>query len=169
MEQKYCSGCEKFLDIDRFQLRTRGDRGNKRYRTSKCRICKSRRSRVAKKLAGYDIAYRQRPDKRALVIKGDCRGSDQKRGWKNDLDVEFVKSLIKLPCSYCGVYGKMTLDRVNNAIGHLKSNVVTACVSCNYFRRDMPYEAWLEIVPGIVNALSKGLLPGWGTVAFRCR
>lgn len=95
-------------------------------------------------------------------IVEDSKRSDKKKCFKNDLDVNFVKSLISLPCSYCGETKlRMTLDRIDNAIGHLKSNVVQACIRCNYTRRDMPYEAWLFLINGMKMARQAGVFNEW--------
>jgi hypothetical protein len=95
-------------------------------------------------------------------ILSDSKASDNKKSRQNDLDIEFVKALISLPCSYCGETKlRMTADRVDNSIGHLKSNVVPACIRCNYTRRDMPHEAWLFLVEGMRKAREAGLFNNW--------
>jgi hypothetical protein len=55
----------------------------------------------------------------------------------------------------------MTVDRVDNDLGHLQSNVVPACVRCNHVRGQMPYEAWLMVAPGMRAAREAGLFGGW--------
>jgi endonuclease I len=53
------------------------------------------------------------------------------------------------------------LDRIDNIIGHIKSNVVVACLRCNSIRSNMPYEAWLSVVPAIKTTKQNGLFKGW--------
>ena len=55
----------------------------------------------------------------------------------------------------------MTLDRIDNEIGHVFANVVGSCVRCNLIRRHMPYAAWMCIVPGLRKAREEGLFQGW--------
>jgi hypothetical protein len=55
----------------------------------------------------------------------------------------------------------MTVDRIDNNKGHLLTNVVPACLRCNLARGDMPYEAWLCLVPGLKEAREKGLFGAW--------
>ena len=55
----------------------------------------------------------------------------------------------------------MTLDRNDNALGHLQSNVNPCCVKCNYIRRDLPYEVWELIVPALRIASERGMLDSW--------
>jgi 5-methylcytosine-specific restriction endonuclease McrA len=105
---------------------------------------------------------RQDPKRRSLFILKDSRSSDRKAGRSNDLTRAFVESCLVLGCAYCGATDlKMTLDRKDNTLGHLQSNVIPCCIRCNYIRRDMPYEAWLLLVPGLKQAQDTGLFGSW--------
>ena len=102
----------------------------------------------------------------AYVVKGILRNSryvDRKKGRANDLDAEFIAELIRDGCSYCGEREevRMTLDRVDNAQGHLKANVVAACRRCNLTRGTMPHAAWLYLVEGMRRARMAGLFGDW--------
>lgn len=98
----------------------------------------------------------------AATILSDCKRSDKKRGRENDLDLAFIQSKVDGPCSYCGdIEIRMTLDRIDNDKGHVRSNVVGACERCNYARRDMPYAAWLLIAKAMREARELGLFQGW--------
>ena len=101
---------------------------------------------------------------REKYILDDARKSDRKHGRENNLDVDFVRDLIKDGCSYCGRTDQtiiITLDRIDNSIGHLKSNVVPSCMDCNLVRGNIPYKAWLLIAPAMKEARKLGLLDGW--------
>lgn len=63
----------------------------------------------------------------------------------------------------------MSMDRVDNSIGHTKSNVVPACIRCNYMRKDMPMEAWKFLVPYIKQAKENGLFGDWDAFGIRKR
>lgn len=41
------------------------------------------------------------------------------------------------------------------------TNVIAACLRCNYIRRDMPYSAWCLLIPGLKAARKAGLFAGW--------
>jgi hypothetical protein len=98
----------------------------------------------------------------------DCRNTDKKKGLQNDLNREFIKTTIATGCSYCGETEiRIGLDRIDNAKGHTKDNVRAACMRCNYLRRDMPFAAWLTIVPAIRAAREAGLFGDWGSKSFR--
>jgi hypothetical protein len=116
-----------------------------------------------------EISKVERKDEslRCKIILKDSKVSDRKKERQNDLDREFIRNLIDEGCSYClDKDGRMTLDRVDNSLGHLKSNVVACCMRCNFIRRDMPHIVWMTIVPKIRQARLLGMLEGWnpGTV-----
>ena len=96
------------------------------------------------------------------MIWEDSRRFDKKRGLENNLEVDAIKSFIELGCSYCGEMTlRITLDRINNNLGHTLENVVPACYRCNLIRGSMPYEAWLHIAPAIRSAREQGLFGDW--------
>lgn len=105
---------------------------------------------------------RRDPSTRHRWIVQDSKKSDRKKGLKNDLTPEFVAALIRNGCCYCGELKlKMTLDRVDNSLGHLQSNVVPACIRCNFMRRDMPYAAWYALMKTVREVREKGLFGDW--------
>ncbi len=53
------------------------------------------------------------------------------------------------------------MDMIDNAKGHTIENVVPSCYLCNKIRSDMPYAAWLELVPVIKRATEAGLFGEW--------
>ena len=109
------------------------------------------------------------PAHRAKWIMYDSRKDDHKKGRKNNLSKEYIENLISRGCSYCGIPAsgsKMTLDRINNTKGHIKSNVVPSCDDCNRIRGTLPYEAWLLLARGMRKARKLGLLKGWAFPSF---
>ena len=105
---------------------------------------------------------RKDPAYRASFIHIDARASDRRSGRKYNLNVAFIETILAGGCSYCDEKEIMiTLDSVNNDIGHLKDNVVAACVRCNYMRRDMPYNAWLVVAQSVRKARALGLFGEW--------
>jgi hypothetical protein len=110
----------------------------------------------------YERQRRVNPAHRANYIVQDSRSGDKRHGRSNDLTVAFVERLIASGCAYCGETKlQMTLDRIDNSIGHLMTNVVSACVRCNLMRRDMPYAAWYSMLPAIRFARESGLFGEW--------
>lgn len=117
----------------------------------------------------FQTQWKKRAEERRIgvnrekYILEDARKNDRKHGRENDLDADFVRGLIKDGCSYCERtdHTIMTLDRIDNAIGHLKSNVVSSCMDCNLVRGNIPYKAWLLIASAMREARRLGLLDGW--------
>lgn len=95
-------------------------------------------------------------------ILKESKKNDKRKGFKNDLTIEFIAALIKNPCAYCGETNlRMTLDRIDNALGHTQENVIQACIRCNLIRKDMPYQAWIELTPTLCLIRQKNLFGDW--------
>lgn len=156
VNMKSCSTCKTAKPFAAFyKSRTRKD-----GLQSACKTCHADRMR---QLGPMQQRTRRRdPSKRAGFIINDTRGSDKKKGFANDLSHSFVAEAISSPCTYCESTGnKMTVDRIDNSIGHIQSNCVPCCLRCNYIKRDMPNSAWLALVPAIRVAAQSGLFEGW--------
>lgn len=163
---KVCSNCNIEKSFSEFYKR------GKYYRVY-CKDCHNRKSVILNKISRKTphrkmITNKKRRDDRkdpaklAQIIVRDCKNSDKKHNRQNDLTKEFVNNLISNGCSYCGeIQLRMTVDRIDNNIGHITTNVVPACIRCNYSRRDMPYEAWCCLVSGLKEAREKGLFGEW--------
>jgi hypothetical protein len=178
---KECSRCKQVKQITCFTTKTQK---GKKYLSSHCRDCCNARDRARRRNPLWEKnkeADQKYETKRALKRKEDrasidtapkfvlwdSRKSDRKKGRDNDLDIGFVTELLERPCSYCESREmKMTLDRVDNTLGHLQSNVVPACFRCNIIRRDMPSSAWAEFVPVLKEVTKKGLFGEWCSKPF---
>lgn len=142
-------------------------------RSALCRECYSikRREGIRKRrqittVREHDNArsrsYRQRPDKRAMIICIDARRIDKRNGHVHDLPLDYVKTAITYPCQYCKATElKMTMDRIDNNKGHVIGNVLPACIRCNYLRRDMPFVAWIRLAPRLRALHKSGLFGDW--------
>jgi len=134
------------------------------YNAKKKGPAKARTSRPAWKDA-FNLRTRERrklPEYRAYYLLLDSRKSDRKSGRSNDLTLEVVQALIVEPCRYCGdTLLKRTLDRIDNTLGHLLTNVLPCCFRCNYLRRDMPFEAWIRLTKEIRALQEEGLFGDW--------
>src|SRR2546423_9668456 len=98
----------------------------------------------------------------ARFILWEARRSDKSRGLLCDLSKSEVEALIANGCSYCGeTQLRMTLDRIDNSKGHTLSNVVPACIRCNYARRNMTSEARLCLAEGMRRARELNLFGVW--------
>lgn len=166
-----CKNCRAELPDDEFQMR------QKRYFRSNCRSCESalrlargpsKRSEAARnrrnvKTSTYYKLKRKDPAMKALFLYKDAKASDRKTGRCFDLTIEFISAAIASGCAYCGdnAVCMMSLDRIDNSLGHVKTNVVSACCRCNLVRGDMPYEAWMRIAPAMRVAFQEGIFGDW--------
>jgi hypothetical protein len=163
-----CSKCfAENLSVSDFDTNNRGSR------YSYCKTCRrNQRQQAAQKRyqkpenklkkSLQHKNFRQDPIKRANVIAIDSKSSDKKHNREYNLTLDKIKELISRPCSYCEETElQMTLDRIDNKIGHIESNVIPACIRCNLIRKAMPYEAWILLVPGLKEAKKNGAFGEW--------
>lgn len=95
-------------------------------------------------------------------IKATYKAVAKQKNLDFKLDHHAIRTLVLAPCAYCGIEpyrvwnilkksGKIDsltcngIDRVNNELGYILSNVVSCCPRCNYAKRDMPlqeFAAW---------------------------
>ena len=106
--------------------------------SSYCKYCDSHRKKnlnpkkLIRNKEKAKILYRE--NKPFFVLK-DYRKYDKKRGFINDLTIEYVSEQLERPCVYCG-YPSTGLDRIENTLGHMRSNCVPCCRECNVARMD---------------------------------
>lgn len=84
---------------------------------------------------------------RAMRV-GAYRLADKKKGLACDLDAKwFAENIQNKRCFYCHRANvRIGCDRIDNSIGHLKSNVVPCCGDCNRARGDMfTHEEMIEL------------------------
>lgn len=162
--------CKKCGEEELAKLSVRNMNGRQYYRHL-CRKCfnlytNGRRNGSNMTVAVYarrqNKLKQERKDGSARLLTTDCRKWDRKHGFECDLDRGFVEQLIVQGCTYCGVMKeRIGLDRKDNAVGHVKSNVVPACTICNLVRGGMPYAAWLVVADGMREARELGLFANW--------
>jgi hypothetical protein len=186
---KICSKCGEKKAVTDYYTKGRSPKGHS-YFESHCKVCSVRKS-VARentkkaadpafrdminasssaRSAEYQRNMRRNPAMRGKCVLIDSRKADRKRGHQNDLTLECVEALIAQPCKYCGATNlPMTLDRKDNALGHLTANIVPACIRCNLVRGRMPYNAWLVIAEAMRAAHEQGLFGDWTAEISRAK
>lgn len=142
---RICSYCklEKELSSDNFC----SDKNRKFGFSYRCKSCdaikKDNRKERYKKLSKeekeiYKAKNREYCSKglgRATALICAYRKSDKKRNQTCDLDREFLlNNIFNKECIYCGSSSNIGCDRINNNLGHLKTNVVPCCRICNTTR-----------------------------------
>ena len=90
----------------------------------------------------------------------EYNNSAYQRGLLYDLSETFLFSSIKMNCHYCGKHPSKPhrkcetflyngLDRVDNSIGYIESNVVPCCYICNKMKGELSVEVFLEHINNI--------------------
>src|SRR5580704_15134088 len=144
---KTCRICKELKSETEFYMNRMHENGKLKYSIlrTECRECTDKTTRK----------YHQ--NNRERVIFNNCKTMDQIRGQETNITLEIIKSIIVLPCEYCGdVNGKISIDRIHSYLGHVIGNIVPCCVRCNSMKSDMPYEAWKMIQPSVKQAFEKG-------------
>ena len=123
------------FDIDNYDHKKQIDVLNNLYLGNKIDYEKDMLSILSRKLSSYKAQDKQKNiwDQSFFITKEEA-----------------LESLVasKLQCHYCkcnllflyntvGEKKQWTLDRINNELGHFRSNVVIACLDCNLQRKDM--------------------------------
>lgn len=97
------------------------------------------------RMTGFGVGRRYLRKKPSLstYTKG---ARNKNREWR--LTEDRFDELVSMSCHYCGAEPFMYngIDRMDNEIGYIEGNVVPCCSSCNYFKRDILYEDFLNIV-----------------------
>lgn len=162
---RVCRKCGEEKDISMFVSHKQCKHG----KSHECKSCKDK-SRV--RWAGGKVEYdRQRYERRKLAhqIERSERnhiykmrsyiGSDKKKGLAHDIDEDFCLVQMSKPCYYCSHIDTPIngLDRIDNSIGHIKTNLIPCCQLCNMTRGNRwSHEDFKNFVsPGIIYWRSK--------------
>lgn len=156
IDLRHCSRCNSNKPRSSFQTRIVSGR---RYPRTRCSVCENQmreerrspeaRSRLDKRHLERRKVARKLPKNRAKCLLDDSRKSDVKFGRLNNLDLGFIEAMVAKVCSYCRLGSpivRMTLDRIDNDLGHIKENVVASCLRCNWARNNKPYGEWVAFV-----------------------
>jgi hypothetical protein len=148
--------------------RCRCDCGGEKTTTSNClrggyaRSCGCSRKTGPGSRPSYRSGFPPGSSAKRHVLK-TYRGAARRRGleWALPEDLFFV--LVEATCHYCGAAPATRsapsrnghflyngIDRINNAVGYVETNVVTCCSVCNHAKKDMPYEAFLQWIERLV-------------------
>lgn len=150
-EETYvCRICDREKERDDFYWFFQKNIGRVCRRTE-CKQCNNGKTRK----------YAQ--ENRDYYIFQNARAGDRRAKREFDLTREDVKNLLENECVYCGEtnYEVMSIDRKDSSRGHTRDNVVSACIRCNIVKMDMPYEAWLQLAPGMRTSRLQGLFKEW--------
>ena len=136
-----CRKCGEIKPLTEENFR-KGNKSNGSHTRKDCRECLNKQRR---ELVNKD----QRTRAYALLL--GYKRADSGKGLICDLTLESVIKLISQPCHYCGSTTKVGVDRIDNTSGHIVSNCVSCCQTCNLTRghRFTFVEMVTEIGPAI--------------------
>ena len=82
---------------------------------------------------------------------------DKKKNLENDLTIEWLlENILNKSCIYCNSTQDIGCDRIDNNIGHIKSNCVPCCYSCNIMRGNrFSYDEMLFLSPSIKEIMKR--------------
>jgi DNA repair exonuclease SbcCD ATPase subunit len=60
-----------------------------------------------------------------------------------------LKARVSKPCVYCGANERIGIDRINSSLGYSVENCEPCCADCNYAKRDMDKETFLNLIARI--------------------
>ena len=142
---RICSCCkvEKELSFNNFS----SDKNRKFGFSYRCKICDSvkkdkRKERYKNLSEQQKEIYKAKNRKytssglgRATALICSYRKADKKRNQICNLDREFlINNIFNKECIYCHSLINIGCDRVDNNLGHIKTNVVPCCRICNTTR-----------------------------------
>jgi len=96
-----------------------------------------KKSKSRKKLLNArELEYQKLKDKASKMCSA-YRTTDRKKHLNCDLDAMWlIENILKKKCFYCGTDEFIGCDRIDNAKGHTKENVIPCCYVCNVVRSD---------------------------------
>jgi hypothetical protein len=105
-----------------------------------------------------------KPEAAFNTARGNYICSAKKRNLKFSLSDEELKALFSSSCYYCGsspnnksvadsgdVYLYNGVDRLDSTAGYVFSNCVACCITCNWMKKNMPVQTFINHVHQISN------------------
>lgn len=92
-------------------------------------------------------AFRRRESHERPLL--DLQAKRKKRGVAFDIALPLFSSLLDKACTYCGTHDRIGIDRVDSSLGYSAANCAPCCSDCNYAKREMSKESFLNLVARI--------------------
>ena len=99
------------------------------------------------------------------ILINSCRNSDKKADREFNIDKDFINLMLNKQngcCYHCNINlllingnrenNQISVDRVDNSIGHIKGNVVLSCVYCNTKKNIKSFESFGSNVDNVINS-----------------
>lgn len=76
--------------------------------------------------------------------------SAEQRGYEFILDLKEFENIINNNCLYCGESEeRIGMDRIDNSLGYFKDNCAPCCPTCNYMKKTLTKEEFLNHIEKI--------------------
>lgn len=93
------------------------------------------------KIVVYRKGYMKTPNGRLTSIKGSAKT----RGIEYNLTKDAAIKLLTSECTYCGLHNsQIGIDRLDSDLGYTNENCVSSCTICNYMKRIMTYNDFIN-------------------------
>lgn len=169
---KVCACCKKEKEIIKFSKDSKRSDGyyvyckdcvkeKNRQRYLKNKESINQRNKAWKKANRGQYLAQQREYNRAYhkTIPGKYREYKQsafRRNYTWALSKEAFAQYWQVPCYYCGdEIDTIGIDRINNDLGYIESNIVSCCSVCNRAKDTMSKEQYIEHCKKVSKRLSE--------------
>jgi hypothetical protein len=144
--KKRCTGCHQDRPIDEFG--TIKKQNGRCIQKARCKSCLVKATLYWR--GNYRDKYRETRKKynernKERIKAKSYRQHATYRGIVCDLTDDFMISLFRMPCEYCGIKESLSgIDRVDNENGYVMGNVVPCCTTCNLRKKKMTKQEFLD-------------------------
>lgn len=138
----HCNRCGKDSVLRADALIVKGKNG--RQERKSCKLCYND---LQKEIADNKYADNRHFRYRLGSIKGNAKG----RNIDFNLTEEQAKSLLEMPCFYCGEEHSDGIDRIDSSKSYTIENCVPCCSTCNRMKNKFSIDLFLDKVKKIYN------------------
>jgi len=115
-----------------------------------CAKCALITARLAGRLSRRKLSPRERAIRNAF---GEYKGNAKRKGISFNLTLDQFRGFVIAPCAYCGIHPVSPrvggIDRQLSTGGYERGNVTSCCSECNYAKRDLTPQAFMELIERI--------------------
>jgi hypothetical protein len=141
-EEGRCLGCG--CEITKF---TEGIR----HSVQRCAICYEKLKEIEAKRE-RSRNYKEERKEHMLTHYQNFKRSSIRRNIEFNISIEEFTEIVQQNCYYCNHYKEteaIGIDRVNNSIGYVSTNIVPCCADCNILKNDLPLEKFIDLISKI--------------------
>lgn len=158
--RKYVARCKKCLgELEKLNGHKRTEEG----KLNQLRYSNKRYHQNKDKWKVYQAAHKA--NKPFEFMFKTCRGNARRRGFKVQVDVDFIKSIWNEQNGKCyytgdemtqqlGNENSMSIDRVNSNKDYTKDNVVLCCYRVNVCKNNLNREEFISMSQKVINKFS---------------